>query len=105
MDIGLDNKRDTVVFRVLQEALSNVVRHAQADKVKVSLSTLDSQLVLSVEDNGIGIDKKEITSKKDSFGIISMRERCQAIGGEFQIEAIDEGGTRVICIVPLSSAA
>lgn len=101
-DIGLENTRDTVVFRVLQESLTNVVRHAQADHVKVSLTTLDSQLVLSVEDNGIGMEKREKTSHRDSFGIIGMHERCEAIGGKLEIETIDGGGTRLICSVPLN---
>lgn len=104
-DIGLDNKRDTVVFRVLQESLTNVVRHAQAEYVKVTLSTLDSKLALIVEDNGVGIDKEKKRRLSDSIGIIGMRERCEAIGGTFQIAAIDAGGTRVICSVPLSSTA
>ena len=103
-DIGLDNKRDTVLFRILQEALTNVARYAQADKVKVTLSTLDSQLVLSIEDDGTGI-RKERRRHSTSIGIIGMRERCEAIGGEFQIENIDGGGTRVICMVPFSTAA
>ena len=99
-DIGMDDKRDTVLFRILQEALTNVARYAQADKVKVSLSTLDSQLVLSIEDDGTGI-RKERRRHSDSIGIIGMRGRCEAIGGKFQIETIDGGGTRVICMVPL----
>lgn len=100
--IGLDNKRDTAVFRVLQEALINVAQHAQANLVKVTLSTLESLLLLCVEDNGIGLD---LTGKKDTFGIIGMYERCHAIGGEFQIEVVDGGGTRIICSVPLGVTA
>jgi len=104
-EIGIDNTRDTVVFRVLQESLTNVARHAQADQVEVSLSALDAQLVLRVEDNGIGIDNEEKISSEDAFGILGMHERCEAIGGKFQIEAIKGGGTWVICTVPLSGTA
>ncbi len=93
-----------MLFRILQEALTNVARYAQADKVKVTLSALDSQLVLSIEDDGTGI-RKERRRHSTSIGIIGMRERCEAIGGEFQIENIDGGGTRVLCMVPFSTAA
>jgi len=98
--IGLDNERDIVVFRILQEALTNVARHAHASKVKVSLRTLDGQLILEIVDNGCGISDEAIRSN-ESIGLIGMRERVGALGGRVNIIRGRKAGTSVHMEMPL----
>jgi signal transduction histidine kinase len=99
-EIGIDNERDVAIFRILQEALTNVARHAHADHVEVSLHKSNSLLVMTIKDNGIGIEdqKKRSTS---SLGLISMNERAGVFRGNVYVEAMAGGGTQVICSIPL----
>lgn len=84
----------TALFRVFQEALTNVARHAQATKVTVVLSVDRKGLSLTVSDNGRGIAQSELVAP-DSLGLLGMRERMEAIGGEFSIVAAPGKGTVV----------
>ena len=90
----------TNIFRVYQEALTNVVRHAQATLVETSLEETEDYVVLKVRDNGLGIDKAE-ASVKDSLGLIGMRERALLFDGEFSIEGESQKGTIVTLRIPL----
>jgi PAS domain S-box-containing protein len=98
--IGMDNERDTGIFRVLQEALTNVSRHAAATRVKVSLRIRNGMLVLEVSDNGRGISRKALHSS-ESIGLIGMRERANSLGGRVQIARQRRGGTKVCLEIPL----
>ncbi|MBI2992627.1 MAG: PAS domain-containing protein [Gammaproteobacteria bacterium] len=98
--IGLDNERDTTVFRVLQEALTNVARHAAADELKVTLRAPNERLMLEVTDNGRGISDEAIRSN-ESIGLIGMRERVGALGGRINITRGRKGGTIVHMEMPL----
>ncbi|OGT36157.1 MAG: hypothetical protein A2W28_12685 [Gammaproteobacteria bacterium RBG_16_51_14] len=99
-DFSPDSDRDTAIFRILQESLTNIARHAKADYVEISMNEIDSQLLLTIKDNGIGIDKEKINSS--SLGLISMRERAGTFGGEFSIRALAEGGSQVTLNIPYS---
>lgn len=103
-DIAIDNNRDTTIFRIFQEALTNVARHAGASRVDISLRAVGQQLVLSVSDNGTGIGQEKLTDNQ-SLGLIGMYERASAIGGKLQIEAGAGGGTRIILMVPSGEEA
>ncbi len=92
--------RDTAVFRILQEALTNISRHARARRVRVTLQVRGGQLVLQVSDDGVGISKLAISSN-ESLGLIGMSERARAFGGGVRIEALPNAGTRVTLKVPL----
>lgn len=81
--LGADDS--TALFRVLQEALTNVARHAQATKVTVVLSVGKNGVLLTVTDNGRGITEEEINAP-NSLGLLGMRERVESIGAEFSIE-------------------
>ena len=74
------------LFRILQEILTNVIRHAQASEVTIAFHESDTEYYLKVSDDGIGCTQKQIRAK-DSFGIISMRERCEALGGSVRISS------------------
>lgn len=100
-DIGIQSERDTIIFRILQEALTNIARHANTDKVEVKLSKLHRRLILKVSDNGIGINRNAIDSN-DSIGLIGMRERAGIFGGRVDIQRGDKGGTVVNLVIPLT---
>jgi len=99
-DIVLDQERSTVLFRIFQEALTNVVRHAKATKVKVSLKEEGGITVLRIRDNGKGIEKKQI-SDPNAFGLVGMRERARYWGGEVKISGTPGKGTTVVASIPL----
>lgn len=84
----------TACFRILQEALTNVARHAQADQVDISLALHDSRLVMLINDNGCGIDLTKL-SDPQSMGLFGMRERARQLGGALSLSRRPEGGTSV----------
>ena len=100
-NIDTENNRDTNIFRIFQEALTNVARHARADKVEISLHNVGGQLILSVIDNGIGIAQEKLTDNL-SLGLIGMHERASTIGGTLEVEAGKDGGTRITLKVPMT---
>jgi signal transduction histidine kinase len=87
------------VFRIIQECLTNVARHANAANVSVDLSIDRSDLKLIIKDDGTGIDKLKL-GNSSSFGILGMRERAIAHGGNFQINGIKGKGTTIIVEIP-----
>jgi len=99
-DITLDDRRSTALFRILQETLTNVARHAQATRVQVSLKEKDGVLKLRVRDNGIGITKEQISDSK-SFGIIGIKERVHPWRGEVKISGRSGKGTTVVVRMPV----
>ncbi|WP_277186712.1 sensor histidine kinase [Caballeronia sp. BR00000012568055] len=107
VEIPLDRlPRDIAIalYRVMQEALSNAARHAQATRVSVSIA-LDAQSVtLIVEDDGVGITPVA-RRKTGRFGLSGMRSRCDAPGGSLRIVAAKAGGTSVRARLPLNGAA
>ena len=98
-DIAVDRDVATAVFRIFQEALTNVLRHASATKVSASLKREDGSLVLRVRDNGIGITPEQAASSA-SLGLIGMRERAYFIGGELDIRRSRNEGTEIRLTVP-----
>ncbi|MCK4221807.1 MAG: PAS domain S-box protein, partial [Dehalococcoidia bacterium] len=98
--IVLEQDRSTAIFRIFQEALTNVSRHARANRVKASLREEAGGLVLRVVDDGKGITEKQASHPR-SFGLIGMRERTLAMGGEFGIEGVAGEGTTLTVRLPL----
>lgn len=90
------------LYRIAQEALTNVVRHAQARSVRVELRVGKRQVVLSVEDDGRGIPRGVLTSP-DALGLIGMRERAALLGGTLHVEPRPPQGTRVVAEIPVSA--
>ena len=91
------------LYRILQEALNNICKHSRACNVRVSL-TNGKQLNLTVEDDGQGFNVENQNSIKQSFGITTMRERAELIGGTCTISSIMGIGTRIEVIVPYELA-
>jgi PAS domain S-box-containing protein len=92
--LGLE--RETMIYRLAQEALNNVAKHARADRVDVVLERSPDHLSLIIEDNGIGFDPPSVETTRQGFGLIGMRERAALAGAEFQIESAAGRGTTVI---------
>jgi PAS domain S-box-containing protein len=90
----------TALFRILQEALTNVARHAGATKVNVALKKQDNSILLDVEDNGRGITKEEI-NRPTSVGLLGIQERVNSFGGTLEITGRDHEGTALAVTIPL----
>jgi signal transduction histidine kinase len=87
------------LFRIAQEAIHNVVKHAAASHIEVSLSREENMLRLMIEDDGHGLSAP--SGKKRGLGMSIMAYRAGLIGGELRTERSDKGGTRIVCLVPL----
>jgi signal transduction histidine kinase len=99
-EIDLDRNLSTAVFRIFQETLTNVIRHAKATRVKTTLVKKNGKLELKVEDNGKGIGQNKIFDSK-SLGLVGMRERILPWQGQIDIHGIRGQGTTVRVIIPL----
>lgn len=98
-DLGLDQRQTSAIFRVLQESLSNIVRHAQASEVEVALEQDADSIVLRISDNGIGMQPGD-DGKRAAFGLKSIRERVHALGGELRIDSQAGQGTALVIYLP-----
>lgn len=94
-----DSQKNLVFFRVLQEALTNVIRHADASSVSIILHQSKHRITLTIHDNGIGIPEEKIESYK-SLGLISMRERMHQFDGKFVVSAKEGNGTKLTVFIP-----
>ncbi|MBI2189818.1 MAG: MCP four helix bundle domain-containing protein [Acidobacteria bacterium] len=103
MDDRLPQEVEVCVYRIVQEALTNVARHSGATVCTVSVIRRDDALHLLIEDDGCGIDPVQAATARRSLGLVGMRERAQALNGTFVIENRREGGTRVSVTLPTPS--
>jgi two-component system, NarL family, sensor histidine kinase UhpB len=94
---------ETVLFRITQEAITNVIRYAQASIVQVRLSQQAGLLRLEIEDNGLGFDPSSDypDSNQEGFGLRGMRERVRILGGQFHLQAAPGQGTLISVLVPM----
>jgi signal transduction histidine kinase len=97
----LGHNRSTALYRIVQEALTNVCRHSGATRVKVTLTATADELVATMTDDGRGITDQQLADPL-SLGLIGMRERARGLGGEVTINRLPEGGTSVSAIIPLA---
>ncbi|MBI4786244.1 MAG: sensor histidine kinase [Chloroflexi bacterium] len=98
--LRLDAERSTALFRILQETLTNVARHAHATHVDASLREQDHHLILNVHDNGTGISTDQVTSTH-RLGLLGMRERAHIFGGDVVVQGGPKAGTTVTVRIPL----
>jgi len=99
-EFELDDRVATSVFRIIQEALTNVARHAAADAVSITVEESDGEIRLEVRDNGKGFQP---APKKRSYGLLGIRERVNMLGGEVEIQSKAGHGTRVRATIPLKT--
>ncbi len=100
-ELRLDGDRATAVFRIFQECLTNVSRHAEAQSVLGSLSQQNEILLLVVEDDGKGFCESEVAG---SLGILGMKERAQVFGGIVQVSSFPGKGTKITVQIPMHAA-
>lgn len=98
----LTEDQKTTLFRIFQEAMTNIIRHAKATKVEVNFKKNSSDLFLIIKDNGVGISKEE-KEARSSFGLIGMRERARFLGGDVHVEGEKGKGTQIRIQIPLNS--
>lgn len=91
----------TTLFRLLQESLSNVVKHAQAKQVSVVLAGMEQRIELTVADDGIGFDPGRMSDERKAVGIVGMKERVRPLGGTVTIDSGPDHGTTIIFSIPL----
>ena len=99
-DLKLTSNKSTAIFRIFQEALTNIARHSEADKVIISLITNQNNLNLEITDNGKGISTEQIKDLK-SFGIHGMEERALIFGGQVTLDGFSGKGTKVKVEIPI----
>lgn len=99
----LSQPRETAVYRICQEALTNIARHAQASRVTVRLKAVAGCLYMDIEDNGRGMPSTSPTGK--SIGLVSMAERAREFGGQLSLKAAHTGGTCLQVTIPLEDGA
>jgi signal transduction histidine kinase len=90
---------EITAFRIIQEALTNVARHANAHEVSVEMWIEDGRLHLSIEDDGKGFDDANVS--RSSSGLTGMHERAKLAGGELRLDSRVGGGTRLTAEIPL----
>ena len=100
----LDTARRTVLFRVAQEALTNVARHAQASRVEVSIQKLPDCICMKVKDDGKSFQVERVLQEKGSkrLGLLGMRERVEMVGGTFCVESAPGQGTTILVEIPFA---
>ena len=100
-ELQLAPAQSTALFRILQETLTNVVRHADAKHVKVKLEDANGSVTMRVHDDGRGIRPAEVANTR-SLGLLGMRERAELLGGSFSVRGFPGEGTTVTVSIPLS---
>jgi len=97
-ELSLDHTIELTIFRIVQEALTNVARHSTASNVIVSIKKSENEIVVEIVDNGIGISEERLLGDK-SFGLLGMRERANLVGGKIEISGIAGKGTTVKLVI------
>ena len=100
-ELRLDDQASTAIFRIVQEALTNVARHAQATRVTLTLYRSNNELLITIRDDGRGILDTDM-EKAESLGLVGMRERVWGLKGEISIGADDGPGTRIDIVLPVA---
>jgi PAS domain S-box-containing protein len=99
-EFDLDEARAVVVFRIVQESITNIARYAQATQINIDLAQNGDELRVTVQDDGQGFDPAQAAGKK-SFGLLGMRERALALGGRLDIQSAPQQGTTIALTIPL----
>ncbi|MDI3547828.1 MAG: two-component system, NarL family, sensor histidine kinase DegS [Halanaerobiales bacterium] len=95
----LPNTYEVTIFRLVQEALNNIYKHAKATGGKVRIEFKNERINIMISDDGIGFDSGEV--EEDKYGLISMKERCELLGGEIEIKSAPNKGTVIKIVLPL----
>jgi two-component system sensor histidine kinase UhpB len=102
LPVNLDNTGSITVFRIFQEALTNITRHSKCTRVEVNVNIEPDQLKLSIKDNGEGFNLENTLRQTNSLGLISMQERADMIHGSIEFKTVENTGTEIVLRVPLN---
>jgi signal transduction histidine kinase len=99
----VNGDKRTALYRVAQEALTNVARHAHASQVEVKIQKLDGAVSMKIKDDGKGFQEQRVlrARKNNRLGMLGMRERLEMVGGHFSVESTPGKGTTVLVQIPL----
>jgi signal transduction histidine kinase len=97
------NGKGLAIYRVVQESLTNALRHAKTEEVSVNLMKKDTRLLLTVEDNGVGFDYDSIAKDEGPLGLTIMKERISQVGGKFRVESSPGKGARIVVEIPIAA--
>jgi signal transduction histidine kinase len=100
--VQLSPEMEVELFRIAQEAMTNVRKHARAKSASMTMQFKAGQMILTIQDDGVGIAANTSSERQTGYGLATMRERAQRIGGQLQIETPADGGTAVHVLVPLN---
>jgi signal transduction histidine kinase len=101
MDQPLDNSMEITIFRIVQELITNAIKHAQASEVTIHLTRYEDSINVMVEDNGVGFDISRI-KPGETMGLYSIQKRIEILGGTVTIDSIIQNGTTIIIDIPIS---
>jgi PAS domain S-box-containing protein len=102
--MNIDPKASTILFRLIQETLTNIMRHSGASSVSINMKKTAAQLIIEVKDNGVGINESDMKASR-SLGILGMRERVSILNGTLKIEGAPGKGTKIKISIPASEVA
>jgi signal transduction histidine kinase len=97
---------ETALFRVVQEAITNIARHSKADTALIQCAERDGKLTIEIEDDGEGFDLASLPppgSRQRGLGLLGMRERVELLGGALEVDSAPGQGVRILLTVPLSA--
>jgi len=98
---GLNNpNKDLILFRILQEILNNIIKHARASQIDIKLAYPDNSLQLQINDNGVGFDADNLAADKIGMGLQNIRKRATIVGGEISIRSANGEGTGITILIP-----
>jgi signal transduction histidine kinase len=104
--LSISKELEVCIFRVIQESLNNIIRHAKATSFNINLLLDDDTLVLFISDDGIGFKPKKLLNDKyisDGLGVMNMQETVEKLNGTFQIDSTNNSGTVVIAAFPIEN--
>jgi PAS domain S-box-containing protein len=102
--MNIDPKASTIIFRLIQETLTNIMRHSGASSVSIDMRKTSTRLNIEVKDNGVGINENDMKATR-SLGILGMRERVSILNGTIKIEGAPGKGTKIRISIPISEFA
>jgi len=106
-ELRLKNPYEVALFRLIQEGLNNAKKHARATRIGVSIIITGDEIKVTISDNGSGFDVEKVLAEaagKESFGLLSMKERIELLNGELKIDSTPGFGTRIVVLVPREQA-
>ena len=101
----MDSQSELILYRITQEALNNIIKHSKATRINIILTYTETDLIVAVQDNGVGISWSEYEKNKPfkmSAGLNNMKKRAKMINGSFEIKS-NETGTTVLVTIPLQT--